>query len=170
MVFKVRGLFINLTFPYPSFPSSSLTRDQLVPLFYEAIMRLERCGFKVSCITLDENSVNRKFFKLVGNTPCDDTCNINYYTSNPSAWFNFINRGGLTRCSNDFYLCSRRIFYFSYLCKSLHKHVLTAQLSTTENNSISPVPLIKNNTVPTSILTRERPVSNPFILYLCYSR
>ena len=43
----VRGLFINLTFPYASFPSSSLTGDQLVPLFYEAIMRLERCGFEV---------------------------------------------------------------------------------------------------------------------------
>ena len=47
MVFMVRGLFINLTFPYASFPSSSLTGDQLVPLFYEAIMRLERCGFEV---------------------------------------------------------------------------------------------------------------------------
>ena len=40
--------------------------------------------------------------------------------------------------------------------------MLTAQLSTAENN---PVPLIKNNTVPTSILTRERPVSNPNIYY-----
>ena len=50
--------------------------------------------------------------------------------------------------------------------------MLTAQLSTAEKvkifkiNNSSPVPLIKNNTVPTSILTRERPVSNPFILYL----
>ena len=67
MVFMVRGLFINLTFPYASFPSSSLSGDQLVPLFYKAIMRLERCGFEVSCITLDGNSVNRKSFKLVGN-------------------------------------------------------------------------------------------------------
>ena len=33
MVFMVRGLFINLTFPYASFPSSSLTGDQLVPHF-----------------------------------------------------------------------------------------------------------------------------------------
>ena len=48
---------------------------------------------------------------------------------------------------------------YASLCKSLHK--LTAQLSTTENNSISPVPLIKNNTVPTSILTCERPVPIP---------
>ena len=45
---------------------------------------------------------------------------------------------------------------YASLCKSLHK--LTAQLSTTENNSISPVPLIKNNTIPTSILTREQRV------------
>ena len=49
--------------------------------------------------------------------------------------------------------------------------MLTAQLSTAEKvkiNNSSPVPLIKNNTVPTSILTRERPVSNLFILYLCH--
>ena len=45
--------------------------------------------------------------------------------------------------------------------------MLTAQLSTAEKvkiNNSSPVPLIKNNTVPTSILTSERPVSNPFML------
>ena len=47
--------------------------------------------------------------------------------------------------------------------------MLTAQLSTAEKvkiNNSSPVPLIKNNTVPTSILTRERPmgpVSNPYL-------
>lgn len=67
MVLMVRSLFTNFTFPYACFATSTLTGEQLVPIFYEAIMRTERCGFRVSCITLDGNSVNRKFFKLIGN-------------------------------------------------------------------------------------------------------
>ena len=66
MVLMVRGLFTNFTFPYVSFPTSNLTGEQIVPIFYEAMMQVERCGFKVTCITLDGNSVNRKFIKLVG--------------------------------------------------------------------------------------------------------
>ena len=69
MVLMVRGLFINFTFPYASFPTSNLTGELMVPMFYEAIMRLERCGFKVTCITMDGNSVNRKFIKLVSTNP-----------------------------------------------------------------------------------------------------
>jgi hypothetical protein len=63
MVLMVRGLFTSFTFPYASLPTSKLTGDQLIPIFYEAIRRVERCGFKVSCITLDGNSVNRKLIK-----------------------------------------------------------------------------------------------------------
>lgn len=58
MTLMIRGLFMNFTFPYACFPSSNLTGEQMVPIFYEAIMRLERCGFKVTCITLDGHSVN----------------------------------------------------------------------------------------------------------------
>ena len=39
--------------------------EQLVPLFYEAIMHVERCGLKVTCITLDGDSVNRKFVSKI---------------------------------------------------------------------------------------------------------
>lgn len=66
MVLMVRGLFTDFTFPYVSFPTSNLSGEQMVPMFYEAIMRIERCGLKVTSITLDGNSVNRKFIKLVG--------------------------------------------------------------------------------------------------------
>lgn len=67
MVLMIRGLFTTFTFPYASFPSSSLTGEQLVPLIYEAILRIEQCGLKVSCLTMDGNSINRKLFKLIGN-------------------------------------------------------------------------------------------------------
>lgn len=79
LVLMVRGLFTNFSFPYASFPTSSLTGDQLVPIFYEAVLRLEKCGFRVACNTLDGNSVNRKFFKIVGN----NSSKITYYTKKP---------------------------------------------------------------------------------------
>jgi hypothetical protein len=67
LTLMVRGLFTNFIFPYASFPSAHLTGDQLVPLFYEAVMRIERCGLKVISCTLDGNSV----------------ANIKYFTKNP---------------------------------------------------------------------------------------
>ena len=85
LALMIRGLFTDLTFPYASFPTSNLTGDQIVPIFYEALLRLERCGFKVACCTLDGNSVNRKFFQIVG---CDSSYNIKYYTKNPCSFEN----------------------------------------------------------------------------------
>uniref|UniRef100_A0A1X7V4I6 Transposable element P transposase n=1 Tax=Amphimedon queenslandica TaxID=400682 RepID=A0A1X7V4I6_AMPQE len=66
MVIMIQGLFNSFTFRYASFPTSNLSGEQLVPIFYEAIMRSERCGLKAVSIALDRNSVNRKFIKLVG--------------------------------------------------------------------------------------------------------
>ena len=80
MVVMVRGLFNSFLFPYASFPASNLSGEQLVPIFYEAIMRVELCGLKVACITLDGNSVNRKFIKLIGQIKKN---NISYKFKNP---------------------------------------------------------------------------------------
>ena len=38
LVLMVRGLFTDLAFPYASFPTSSLSGDQIVPIFYEAVL------------------------------------------------------------------------------------------------------------------------------------
>lgn len=46
MVLMIRGLFNSFTFPYASFPTSNLAGEQMVPIFYEAIMRIERCGLR----------------------------------------------------------------------------------------------------------------------------
>lgn len=80
LVLMVRGLFTDLAFPYASF-QTSLSGDQIVPIFYEAVLRLERCGFRVACTTLDGNSANRKFFKIIGQHNSSDI--ITYYTKNP---------------------------------------------------------------------------------------
>ena len=42
MVLMVRSLFTSFTFPYASLAASNLTGDQLVPIIYEALFRLER--------------------------------------------------------------------------------------------------------------------------------
>ena len=48
MTFMVRGLFSHLQFAYAYFPCHNLTGDLLYDPFWEAVYRLERCGFKVS--------------------------------------------------------------------------------------------------------------------------
>ena len=47
IVFMVRGLFSKLQFPYAQFPCAKLSGDLLYKPFWEAIGRLENCGFKV---------------------------------------------------------------------------------------------------------------------------
>lgn len=83
LVFMVRGLLSNLEFPYAQFPCTTLTGEQIFVPFWEAVSRLERCGFKVMGVTADGLSVNRHFFKLHGDsdsdTPVHKTCNP--YTS-----------------------------------------------------------------------------------------
>lgn len=75
----IRGLFIRFNFPYATFPCTSPKGDQLLPLFMEAIFRVELCGLYVDSITLDGNSVNRRFFKLLSLTKDP----IGYRTINP---------------------------------------------------------------------------------------
>jgi hypothetical protein len=66
LVFMVRGLFISLNFPYATFPCTAIKGNHLVPLFLEAIYRIESCGLLVNAITLDGHSANRRFFYSYG--------------------------------------------------------------------------------------------------------
>ena len=47
MTFMVRGLFLHLKFPYVYFPSRNVSGYMLFEPLWEAVTRLERCGFKV---------------------------------------------------------------------------------------------------------------------------
>lgn len=64
LVLMVRGLFSKLQFPYAQFPCTSACGHQYFDIFWEAVCRLERCGFKVLACTCDGLSVNRRFMKL----------------------------------------------------------------------------------------------------------
>ena len=80
LVFMVRGLFIDLKFPYAQFATHSLTADMLFPLAWEAVQRLEAADFKVVAFVCDGASQNRKFFRMHSNSK--ETV---YKTNNPYA-------------------------------------------------------------------------------------
>ena len=52
MTFMVRGLFTSLRFVYAQFPCKNVTGDLLFDPFWEAVYRLERCGFKVNSLIM----------------------------------------------------------------------------------------------------------------------
>ena len=64
LVILVRGLFSQLKFPYAQFPCTELSGDQMYDPFWEAVGRLELCGFKVLALTCDGLAANRRLFKL----------------------------------------------------------------------------------------------------------
>ena len=64
LVVMVRGLFSGLQFPYAQFPCGSLRGDQLYPIVWAAVGRLERYGFRVMGITCDGLAANRQLFRL----------------------------------------------------------------------------------------------------------
>ena len=47
LTFMVRGIFTSLKFPYAHFPCKNLTGELIFDPFWEAVYRLQRCGFKV---------------------------------------------------------------------------------------------------------------------------
>ena len=94
LVLLVRGLFSKLQFPYVQFPCTSLTGDQMFEPFWEAVGRLELCGFKVLALTCDGLAANHRLFKLhkpgskslvnkVGNPYASDNSRSLFFFSDP---------------------------------------------------------------------------------------
>ena len=79
LTFMVRGIFITLHFPYAQFPCKNLTGDQIYPLVWEAVQRLELCGFKVLATICDGAANNRRFIHM-HRTP---KSSLVYKTKNP---------------------------------------------------------------------------------------
>ena len=82
LVFMVRGLFTSLQFPYASFPCNSNSAEQIIVLFIQAVFHVERCGLKVTTVTCDGLSANRKFYSLIGGAP---GTKVVYKAKNPVA-------------------------------------------------------------------------------------
>lgn len=82
LVFMVRGIFIDLKFPYAQFATRGITSDFLFPLVWKAVQRLEAAGFKVIAVACDGASQNRKFFHMHSPSNSRETV---YKTVNPYA-------------------------------------------------------------------------------------
>ena len=64
LLFMVRGMFSSLEFPYAHFATQSISADSLFPIVWEAVQRLEYCGFNIIAFCCDGASPNRAFYKL----------------------------------------------------------------------------------------------------------
>ena len=78
LVYMVRRISSNRSYPFGSFASTGFTSTQLFPATMEALRVLERIGFYVRILTSDGTSPNRKLFDMLTN---DDPGNI-YWTCN----------------------------------------------------------------------------------------
>ena len=63
-VMMVRGIFCNINFPYAQFPVASAKAEDVFPLLWKTIGRLELIGLHVLGVTGDGASVNRKLFRM----------------------------------------------------------------------------------------------------------
>ena len=63
-VMMVRGIFCNINFPYAQFPVASAKAEDIFPLLWKTIGRLELNGLHVLGVTGDGASVNRKLFRM----------------------------------------------------------------------------------------------------------
>ncbi len=68
LVMMVKGLFSRLQFPYVQFPCNELSGEQMYDPFWEAVERLERCGFRVMALVCDGLAANRRLFRLHSQT------------------------------------------------------------------------------------------------------
>ena len=64
LVIMVRVLFTKIRIKYVQFTCLNLTGEQIFPIFWEAVYRIEWCQLKVIATTFDEAAPNRKFLEL----------------------------------------------------------------------------------------------------------
>ena len=64
LVVMVRGLFSKVEIPYVQFPCVELSGDQMYEPLWNAVGRLERCGFRVLAPVCDGLAANRWLFRL----------------------------------------------------------------------------------------------------------
>ena len=81
LVFLVKGLFHKLEFPYCQFPCTALSGDEMYDPLWEAVGRLELCGFNVMGLTCDGLAANRRFFRL--HDPAAKASSMIYKVDNP---------------------------------------------------------------------------------------
>lgn len=92
LALMVRGVLFKLEFPYAHFCTRRVTGEELYPIVWEAIHRLEASELKVICVTADGASPNRKFLRM--HRIKDDPSTYSHKARNPFSlderWVYFI--------------------------------------------------------------------------------
>ena len=83
LAFMVRGISTRLNYPIAHFTTTNLSAEQMYPLIWELVSKVERTGLKVVAITADGASQNRKFFEMHKDTSGSNVSNgVTYKTVN----------------------------------------------------------------------------------------
>lgn len=125
LVLLVKGLFSKLKFPYAQFPCTTLSGYQMYEPFWDAVCRLERCGFNVLALTCDGLAANRRLFKLHYPSPCHDTLLhkvINPYATDGRYIFFFSDPPHLMKTTRNGWSSKIRHLWVSvsYICYICH--------------------------------------------------
>ena len=130
LVLMVRGLNSGLQFPYAQFPCASLCGDQMFHIFWKAVSRLQRYGFRVMGLTCDGLAANRQLIRLHGpkNTKELVYKTINPYSMESQSLFFLIDPPHLLKTTRNCFASKHRHLWVSMcLCNrslSVHVHVL----------------------------------------------
>ena len=79
LTIMIRGLFSRLQYPYAQFPCDSVSGDEIVDPFWEAVSRLKKMGFRMIGLCCDGLGANRRLFQP--HSDCEDA----YKMVNPFA-------------------------------------------------------------------------------------
>ena len=82
LVFMVRTIFKpSFTFPVAQYPTGALSGEELYPLVWETIEALELNELKVTSLTCDSLSANRKLYRI--SKDIAESLKIPFKTTNP---------------------------------------------------------------------------------------
>lgn len=115
LVLMVRGLFSKLQFAYAQFPCVKLHGYELYDVFWEAVERLELCGFKVVGCTCDGLSVNRRFMRVHGTGEKFVYKTLNPYAPEQRYVFFFSDPPHLIKTVRNCWFNSKRLMWVSIL-------------------------------------------------------
>ena len=82
LVFLVKSIVNPLSYSLATFATTGVKSFQIMPIFWKAVLYLEKCGLKVVSCTADGASPNREFFRIHKLLECNAGKNIVYRAKN----------------------------------------------------------------------------------------
>ena len=138
LVLMVRGLNSGLQFPYAQFPCATLRGDQMFHIFWKAVGRLQRYGFRVMGLTCDGLAANRQLFRL--HAPKKNK-ELVYKTSNPYSveshcLFFLSDPPHLLKTIRNCFANKNRHFWVRHMYMCIHVHVYACEAYTSDVHKV----------------------------------